>query len=54
VPHATLAFTPKGFAFLASGDGKTYTAMVFANRRGFVPSAQSFKPGEGFAAVHFT
>jgi imidazolonepropionase-like amidohydrolase len=44
----------KGFRFLARGDGKTYTVMVFTGSRGFIPAAQTFKPGKQFAAVHFT
>jgi hypothetical protein len=44
----------KGFTFLARGDGKTYTVMVFTSRHGFMPSVQSFKPGKAFAPVHFT
>jgi imidazolonepropionase-like amidohydrolase len=44
----------KGFTFLAKGDGKTYTVMVFATRNGFQPTVQTFKPGPKFAPVHFT
>jgi imidazolonepropionase-like amidohydrolase len=44
----------KGFTFFASGDGKTYSVMVFASRNGFQPSVQTFKPGNKLAPVHFT
>jgi imidazolonepropionase-like amidohydrolase len=43
-----------GFTFLARGDGKPYMVMVFTSPRGFLPSAQTFKPGKAFAPVHFT
>jgi imidazolonepropionase-like amidohydrolase len=44
----------KGFSFLARGDGKAYTVMVFSQKGGRMPSAQPFTPGADFAPVAFT
>ncbi len=50
-------FTPadlsaaKAVRFRARGDGKSYTVMVFAQRRGRIPTAQTFTAGKAWAQV---
>lgn len=44
----------KGFTFLARGDAKTYTVMLFTKRGGRMPATVDFKVGKDFAPVAFT
>ena len=39
--------------FWARGDGKTYTLMLFAESRGFLPSTRTFVAGEQWERVGF-
>lgn len=44
----------KGFSFLARGDAKTYTVMLFTKRGGRMPATVDFKVGKDFERQSFT
>jgi hypothetical protein len=44
----------KGFSFLARGDGKTYTVMLFTQRGGRAPAAVEITPGKDFGPIELT
>ena len=43
-----------GVSFFARGDGRTYTVMVFAAKRGRMPSVRTFTAGPEYGRVAFT
>jgi imidazolonepropionase-like amidohydrolase len=43
----------KGISFWSKGDGRTYTVMLFAQSRGFMPASQTFVAGPEWKQVTF-
>lgn len=46
--------TRQHLRFVASGDGKSYVVMVFAQSRGRIPATRTFQAGKDFAPVRFS
>jgi imidazolonepropionase-like amidohydrolase len=53
-PFSPADLSKQSLRFMASGEGKTYVVMVFAQSRGRVPAIRTFQAGKDFAPVRFT